>query len=61
VRRLAFAAATAVGALWAGAWLAWWYEDPFLRRWPSPRERKLAERLVALHDEYGRQGTQPWA
>lgn len=37
------------------------YEDPFLRRWPSPRERAAAQRLVALHDEYGQQGRQPWS
>jgi hypothetical protein len=33
------------------------YEDPFLRRWPSPRERAAADRLRALHDMYE---TQPW-
>jgi hypothetical protein len=31
---------------------AYRFEDPFLRRWPSPRERKAAERLIALHDMY---------
>jgi hypothetical protein len=52
MRRFVFAAAAGVGALWAAAWLAWWFEDPFLRRWPSPRERHARARLVALHDRY---------
>jgi hypothetical protein len=57
MKRLMFLAVAAVGALA----VAYRYEDPFLRRWPSPRERKARERLIALHDEYGLQGTQPWA
>jgi hypothetical protein len=57
VRWLAFLTVAAVGALVA----AWRWEDPFLRRWPSPRERKAAERLIRMHDEYGWQGTQPWS
>jgi hypothetical protein len=56
VRRLVYALG-AGGALWVvfAAWYA--YEDPFLRRWPSPRERAAADRLKAMHDAYE---TQPW-
>lgn len=49
----AFLTAVAAAALTA----LYLYEDPFLKRWPSPRYRKQAERLRAMHDMYE---TQPW-
>lgn len=57
MRRLALLTVAVAGVLAA----AYRFEDPFMRRWPSPRERAAAERLRSLHDEYGLQGTQPWS